>query len=62
MTAVACTCPPIIREQRAGQAKAGTNTSYKSNKQLALLDFVLRYYVEQDVDELDLDKLPPLRQ
>ena len=58
--AVACTCPQIIREQRAGQATAGTHTSYKSNKHLDFLDFVLSHYVEEGVDELDLDKLPPL--
>ena len=57
---VAYTRAPITREERAVQAKAGINTSYKSNKQLAFLDFVLSHYVEEGVDELDLDKLPPL--
>ena len=57
---VAYTRPPISREERAVLAKAGINTSYRSNKQLAFLDFVLSHYVEEGVDELDLDKLPPL--
>ncbi len=57
---VAYTRAPISREERAVNAKAGINTSYKSNKQLAFLDFVLSHYVEEGVDELDLDKLPPL--
>ncbi len=57
---VQATRAPISREERAVQAKAGINTSYKSNKQLTFLDFVLSHYVEEGVDELDLDKLPPL--
>ena len=57
---VAYTRAPLSREERAVLAKAGINTSYKSNKQLAFLDFVLSHYVEEGVDELDLDKLPPL--
>jgi type I restriction enzyme R subunit len=57
---VAYTRPPITREERATMAKAGINGSYKSNRQLAFLDFVLSHYVEEGVDELDLDKLPPL--
>ncbi len=57
---VAHTRPPITREACAEQAKAGINTNYKSNKQLALLEFVLSHYVGEGVDELDLDKLSPL--
>ncbi|NDK37330.1 restriction endonuclease subunit R [Pseudoxanthomonas gei] len=57
---VAYTRAPISREERAVQAKAAINTSYKSNKQLAFLEFVLSHYVEEGVDELDLDKLSPL--
>ena len=57
---VAYTRAPITREERAVLAKAGINSSYKSNKQLTFLDFVLSHYVEEGVDELDLDKLPPL--
>ena len=57
---VAYTRAPISRGDRAVQAKAGINASYKSNRQLDFLDFVLGHYVEQGVHELDLDKLPPL--
>ncbi|MFD0740393.1 EcoAI/FtnUII family type I restriction enzme subunit R [Lysobacter koreensis] len=51
---------PITRGERAVLAKAGINTSYRNNKQLAFLEFVLGHYVEEGVDELDLDKLSPL--
>ena len=57
---VAYTRPPITREARAVLAKAAINTTYRSNRQLAFLDFVLGHYVEQGVDELDLAKLAPL--
>ena len=57
---VAYSRPPISRADRAVQAKTGIYASYKSNRQLAFLDFVLSHYVEEGVDELDLDKLPPL--
>ena len=57
---VAYTRAPITREERAVQAKAGISTTYKNNKQLAFLEFVLGHYVDEGVDELDLDKLPPL--
>lgn len=57
---VAYTRPPITRGERAVMAKASINTSYKSNRQLAFLEFALGHYVEQGVDELDLDKLSPL--
>ena len=57
---VAYTRAPVSREDRAVLAKAGINASYKSNRQLAFLDFVLSHYVAEGVDELDLDKLPPL--
>jgi type I restriction enzyme R subunit len=57
---VAYTRPPITREERAVFAKAGINTSYRNNRQLAFLDFVLSHYVDQGVDELDLDKLSQL--
>lgn len=57
---VAYTRPPITRGERAVMAKASINTSYQSNRQLAFLDFVLGHYVDQGVDELDLDKLSPL--
>jgi type I restriction enzyme R subunit len=51
---------PMTRGERVEQAKAAINTTYRNNRQLAFLDFVLGHYVEQGVDELDLDKLPPL--
>jgi type I restriction enzyme R subunit len=57
---VAYTRAPLTREERAVQAKAGINSSYKNNKQLAFLEFVLGHYVDEGVDELDLDKLTPL--
>ena len=57
---VAFTRAPITREARAVNARAAINTTYKSNKQLAFLDFVLGHYVDQGVDELDLSKLTPL--
>ena len=57
---VAYTRAPISRQERAVLAKAGISSSYKSNKQLDFLDFVLSHYVEEGIDELDLDKLPPL--
>lgn len=51
---------PMTREERAELAKAGINTTYRSDRQLSFLEFVLGHYVEEGVDELDLDKLPPL--
>jgi type I restriction enzyme R subunit len=57
---VAYTRAPLTREERVVQAKAGINSSYKNNRQLAFLEFVLGHYVEEGVDELDLDKLTPL--
>jgi type I restriction enzyme R subunit len=57
---IAYTRAPLTRSQRAVLAKQGINTNYRSNTQLAFLDFVLGHYVEEGVDELDLDKLSPL--
>ncbi len=57
---VAYARPPITREERAVRAKAGISSTYRSNRQLAFLEFVLGHYVSQGVDELDLDKLSPL--
>lgn len=51
---------PMTREERAVQAKRGIHSSYPDNRQLDFLEFVLGHYVEQGVDELDLEKLPPL--
>lgn len=57
---IAYTRAPLTRSERAVLAKQGINTSYRSNQQLAFLDFVLGHYVVEGVDELDLDKLTPL--
>jgi type I restriction enzyme R subunit len=57
---VAYAKPPVSRQDRATRAKAGINDTYKSNRQLAFLEFVLGHYVDEGVDELDLDKLAPL--
>ncbi len=57
---VAYARPPITRADRATMAKGGINASYKSNRHLAFVEFVLSHYVNEGVDELDLDKLPPL--
>jgi type I restriction enzyme R subunit len=57
---VAYTRAPLTREDRVAQAKAGINSSYKNNRQLAFLEFVLGHYVDEGVDELDLEKLTPL--
>ena len=51
---------PLTREQRVIKAKAGINQTYRSNRQLDFLDFVLGHYLEDGVGELDMDKLPPL--
>ncbi len=57
---IAYTRAPLTREERAVQAKAGLNDSYRNNRQLDFLEFVLGHYVDEGVDELDLDKLTPL--
>ena len=57
---VAYTRAPLKRSERATQAKAGINRSYKSNRHLAFVEFVLDHYVSEGVEELDLDKLTPL--
>ena len=57
---VAYTRAPIKRSERAVRAKAGINSTYKSNRHLAFVEFVLDHYVEQGVEELDMDKLTPL--
>lgn len=48
---------PIPRRERAARAKVGINGAYKSDRQLAFLEFVLHHYVDEGVDELDPDKL-----
>lgn len=57
---VAYTRAPVSRCERAIHAKAGINGTYKSNRHLAFVEFVLDHYVEEGVDELDLEKLTPL--
>ena len=57
---IAYTRAPLARSERAVLAKQGINISYRSNRQLDFLDFVLSHYVEEGVDELDLEKLTPL--
>lgn len=52
--------PTLTRNERAVLAKGRINSTYKSNRQLSFLEFVLDHYVEEGVDELDLDKLAPL--
>jgi len=57
---VAYTRPPIKRSERAVRAKAGINRTYKSHRHLAFVEFVLDHYVDEGVDELDMQKLTPL--
>ncbi|MCR6663642.1 MAG: DEAD/DEAH box helicase family protein [Luteimonas sp.] len=57
---VAYTRAPIPRSERAILAKAAVNTSYKSDRHLAFVEFVLDHYVREGVDELDMEKLTPL--
>jgi type I restriction enzyme R subunit len=57
---VAYTRAPIPRSERAIRAKAGINSTYKSGRHLAFVEFVLDHYVEEGVDELDMEKLTPL--
>ena len=57
---VAYTRAPIKRSERAVRAKAGINSTYKSHRHLAFVEFVLDHYVEEGVDELDMQKLTPL--
>ncbi len=51
---------PISRSDRAGFARTAMQRDYLMGRQWAFLEFVLSHYVDQGVDELDLDKLPPL--
>ena len=57
---VAYTRAPIPRSERAIRAKAGLHDTYRSNRHLAFVEFVLDHYVEEGVDELDIEKLTPL--
>ena len=56
---VAYAMPPLTREERAGNAKAGISTHFNARQQ-AFLDFVLSHYVNVGVEELDQEKLTPL--
>ncbi|MGY1519318.1 EcoAI/FtnUII family type I restriction enzme subunit R [Luteimonas sp. A482] len=57
---VAYTRAPVPRSERARRAKAGISDTYRSNRHLAFVEFVLEHYVEEGVDELDIEKLTPL--
>lgn len=59
---VAWARPPVPRSARAVMAKATLNQSYKSDRHLAFVEFVLDHYVTDGVDELVIDKLTPLLQ
>ncbi len=50
---------PMTREARAEQAKVIMSTHF-NDKQRVFLHFVLSHYVNEGVEELDLDKLSPL--
>lgn len=56
---VAFAAAPETRAKRADQARAEALEHF-NNRQQAFIDFVLRQYVTQGVDELDADKLTPL--
>jgi type I restriction enzyme, R subunit len=59
---VAYALPPETREvraQRAQRARGAIAGRYKSRQQ-QFLDFVLRHYVDEGVQELDQAKLTPL--
>ena len=57
---VAYTRAPVPRSERARRAKAGISATYRSNRHLDFVEFVLDHYVEEGVDELDIEKLTPL--
>ncbi len=56
---VAWALPPLTRQERADRARAMISANFDTNQQ-AFLSFVLAHYVNEGVDELDLDKLAPL--
>ncbi|MEK7756669.1 MAG: DEAD/DEAH box helicase family protein [Planctomycetota bacterium] len=56
---VAYALPTLSREQRATQARTEITLHFNA-KQQAFLDFVLSQYIRVGVEELDLEKLPPL--
>ena len=57
---VAYTRAPIARVDRAVMAKASLNRTYRNNRELDFIEFVLSHYVDEGVDELAIDKLTPL--
>jgi type I restriction enzyme R subunit len=56
---VAYALPPLTRDARAANAQVHINAQFNA-KQQAFLDFVLRQYVSEGVEELDKAKLPQL--
>lgn len=56
---IAYAVPPITREVRASRARLYISSHF-TEKQRVFLDFVLQHYVNYGVEELDLEKLPPL--
>ena len=52
---VAYTRAPMPRRERAVLAKAALNQTYRNNRQLDFIEFVLDHYVQDGVDELALD-------
>jgi type I restriction enzyme R subunit len=59
LTYIAFNLPSLTREQRAEQARLLIAKQYEPTEQ-AFIDFVLAHYVSAGVEELDLEKLPPL--
>lgn len=56
---VAWALPPLTRQERAERARAMISAHFDTNQQ-AFLSFVLAHYVNEGVDELDMEKLAPL--
>jgi hypothetical protein len=50
----------FTREERAARAKVAISAAFESKEQ-AFLDFVLSHYVRVGVQELDQEKLTPVR-
>ena len=57
---VAYSRAPVPRSERATRAKAGINGTYRSNRHLDFVEFVLDHYIQEGVEELGLEKLTPL--
>jgi type I restriction enzyme, R subunit len=56
---VAFALAPLTRSRRAGNARDQIHLHF-ADKQFAFIDFVLRQYVDQGVDELNQEKLKDL--